>query len=308
MSVDSPAGLSPAKKALLAKLLAGKGAGLARPQGPVAAGKVPREVPLTPAQERIWLADQLAEAAPLFTLGFTARMDARTDASDAQLLLEGLVSRHAALRSQVVVTEGRPVIRFRPVGDFRIEHIALGPESDPETGRRLAELEHEWLRHRFDLAAQPLLRMGLVTFPDAAARLLVAGHHRTGDAASLQVMLFGVLHGAPAAPGLDYPDIARWEAGEERVALRDRQVKEAVAALAGAPEPVRLPHDLSPPAEQGYSAGIHDIALPAELADQVRATARTLGLSDQMILFAASAMLTARWSGQRELGVGLPVS
>ncbi|MEU6756792.1 amino acid adenylation domain-containing protein [Streptomyces sp. NPDC046685] len=308
MSVDSPAGLSPAKKALLAKLLAGKGAGLARPQGPVASGTVPGEVPLTPAQERIWLADQLAEAAPLFTLGFTARMDGRTDASDAQLLLEGLVSRHAALRSQVVVTEGRPVIRFRPVGDFRIEHIALGPESDPETGRRLAELEHEWLRHRFDLAAQPLLRMGLVTFPDAAARLLVAVHHLTVDAASLQVMLFEVLHGAPAAPGLDYPDIARWEAGEERAALRDRQVEEAVAALAGAPEPVRLPHDLSPPAEQGYSAGIHDIALPVELADQVRATARTLGLSDQMILLAVWAMLIARWSGQRELVIGLPVS
>lgn len=307
MSVEVPA-LSPAKQALLAKLLAGKGAGLARPQGPVASGRLPAEVPLTPAQERIWLADQLAETAPLFTLGFTARAERRTDVPDAQLLLEGLVSRHAALRSQVVVADGRPVVRFRPVGDFRIEHIALGPESDPGTGRRLAELEHEWLRHRFDLAGEPLLRMGLVTFPDAAARLLVAVHHLTVDAASLQIMLFEVLHGAPAAPGLDYPDIARWEAREERVALRGRQVEEAVAALAGAPDPVRLPHDLSPPAQQGYAAGIHDIALPVELADQVRATARALGLSDQMILLAVWAMLIARWSGQHDLVIGLPVS
>ncbi|MFE4449741.1 amino acid adenylation domain-containing protein [Streptomyces sp. NPDC056796] len=307
MSADVPA-LSAAKQALLAKLLAGKGPGLARQQGPVASGEVPGEVPLTPAQERIWLADQLAGNAPLFTLGFTARAERGTDVPGAQLLLEGLVSRHAALRSQVVVVDGGPVVRFRPVRDFRIEHIALGPESDPETGRLLAELEHEWLRHRFDLAGEPLLRMGLVTFPDATARLLVAVHHLTVDAASLQIMLFEVLHGAAAAPGLDYPDIARWEAREQRVARRGRQVEQAVAALAGAPAPARLPYDLSPPTQQGYAAGIHDIATPVELADQVRATARALGLSDQMILLSVWALLIARWSGQHDLVIGLPVS
>ncbi|TLQ44538.1 non-ribosomal peptide synthetase [Streptomyces marianii] len=300
--------LSPAKQALLAKLLAGKGHALARPQGPAASGAVPAEVPLTPAQERIWLADQLTEDAPLFTLGFTARAERRMDLSDAQLLLEGLLSRHAALRSRVVVTDDGPVIRFRPTSDFRVEHIELGPEADPSTARRLAELEREWLAHRFDLTGEPLIRVGLVTFPDAVARLLVAVHHLTVDAASLQVMLHEVMHGAPPGPGLDYPDIAVWEASEPRVARRKRLVGEAVAALAGAPDPVSLPNDLVPPAVPDFSAGIHDIAIPVEVADRIRKTARRLGLTDQMVMLAVWAVLVARWSGQSDLVLGMPVS
>ncbi|MEV0430518.1 amino acid adenylation domain-containing protein [Micromonospora sp. NPDC050495] len=300
--------LSPAKQALLAKLLAGKSTALARQQGPVASGTVPAEVPLTPAQERIWLADQLAEDAPLFTLGFTARAERRMDVSDAQLLLESMLSRHAVLRSRVVVTAGGPVIRFRAMSDFRVEHIEMGLEADPSTALRLAELERAWLSHRFDLTGEPLIRMGLVTFPDAVARLLVAVHHLTVDAASLQVMLYGVMDGAMPASGLDYPDIAVWEASELRVTHRRRQVREAVAALTGASEPTSLPDDLVPPAEPDFAAGIHDIAIPVELADQVRETARQLGLVDQVIMLAAWAVLVARWSGRFDLVIGMPVS
>lgn len=301
--------LSPAKQALIAELLAGGNTALARRQGPVASGTVPDEVPLTPAQERIWLADQLAGDTPLFTLGFTARPDQRIAVSEAQLLLESLVSRHAALRSRVVVTDGGPVIRFRPASDFRVEHFELGPEADPATARRLAELEREWLGHRFDLTGEPLFRLGLMTFPDAMPRVLVAVHHLTVDAVSLQVILmFALTRGATSGPGLDYPDLAVWEASAARKAHRRRQVEEAVAALSGAPDPVLLPADLVPPAEPDFSAGIHDIALPVELADQVRETARRSGLMDQMVMLAVWAVLVARWSGRSDLVFGMPVS
>ncbi|MGW1430246.1 amino acid adenylation domain-containing protein [Streptomyces sp. NPDC002431] len=304
-----PGSLSPAKQALLAQLLAGGNTALARPQGPVASGGLPEEVPLTPAQERIWLADQLAGEAPLFTLGFTARPERRITVSEARLLLESLVSRHAALRSRVVVTDDGPVIRFRPASDFRVEHVELGPEADPATARRLAELEREWLGHRFDLTGEPLFRLGLVTFPDAMPRVLVAVHHLTVDAVSLQVILmFALTRGAGSGPGLDYPDLAVWEASAARKAHRRHQVEEAVAALSGAPDPVALPPDLVPPAEPDFAAGIHAIVLPVELSDQVRETARRSGLMDQMVMLAVWAVLVARWSGRSDLVLGMPVS
>lgn len=99
-----------------------------------------------------------------------------------------------------------------------------------------------------------------------------------------------------------------WEASAARRAHRRRQVEEAVAALSGAPDPVLLPADLVPPAEPDFSAGIHDIALPVELADQVRETARRSGLMDQMVMLAVWAVLVARWSGRSDLVFGMPVS
>ncbi|MDQ1537455.1 MAG: hypothetical protein QOE58_1848, partial [Actinomycetota bacterium] len=275
--------LSPAKKALLAQLLSGRAAPLLAAAGPQRSDVLPARVPLTPAQERIWLAEQLAGPTALFTIGYTATEE-DLDEEQAQRLLTLLLNRHAALRSRVSVDESGPYITFRPQTDFRVEMHPMGARDDEKRSGRLEQVELDWLTRAFDLNADPLLAMCLVTFPDAPPRLIVAIHHLVVDGASLLTIMLESHGGTPPSGGVDYPDIALWEASDQRRTHRERQVSAAADRLKSAPSPVHFPLDLAPPKQPSYRAGIQDLQLTDELTDRVRQLARDVGSTDQAVL------------------------
>src|SRR5215216_4973089 len=69
----------------------------------------PTQAPLSFAQQRMWLLDQLEPGNPLFTMTPTMRLTGPLDVAALEQGLNAIVQRHETLRATVSSIEGRPV-------------------------------------------------------------------------------------------------------------------------------------------------------------------------------------------------------
>src|SRR5215211_4720586 len=68
----------------------------------------PAQAPLSFAQQRMWLLEQLEPGNPLYTLTPTMRLTGPLDVAALEHGLNAIVQRHEALRATVPAIEGRP--------------------------------------------------------------------------------------------------------------------------------------------------------------------------------------------------------
>ncbi|HVH12846.1 MAG TPA: condensation domain-containing protein, partial [Longimicrobium sp.] len=100
--------LSPAKQALLARLVRGGAAAapaadVIRPRGG------DRPAPLSPAQQRIWFLQQMEPESTVFTIAQTLRLRGPVDAAALDRAFTEIVRRHEVLRSTFPLRDGEPV-------------------------------------------------------------------------------------------------------------------------------------------------------------------------------------------------------
>ena len=169
----------------------------------------------------------------------------------------------------------------------------------------------------FDLNADPMLRASLVRLAGDEHILLLTLHHIAADGWSIR-LLWRELEAAYAAyrrnetPALgeltiQYADYAVWQRerlqGERLPAELDYWRKQ----LAGL-EPLELPTDRPRPPRASYQGARHDFEVPRPLMDQLRQLSRREGTTLHMTLLAAFQTLLARYSGQEDIAVGLPIA
>ncbi|HEX2191417.1 MAG TPA: amino acid adenylation domain-containing protein, partial [Longimicrobiaceae bacterium] len=126
--------------------------------------RVPRDapLPLSFAQQRLWLVDRLEPGSPAYNMPFALRLRGALDADALQASLTGLVRRHEALRTTFAEGENGPVQVIHapapvPLPVRELGHLPAG-EREAEA-ERLAQAE---ALRPFDLAAGPLLRASLL--------------------------------------------------------------------------------------------------------------------------------------------------
>jgi amino acid adenylation domain-containing protein len=307
--------LSPAKRALLELRLRQREAERRRQaEGPGRHGG--DSAPLSSAQQRLWLLDQLHPGLAAYNVGRVLRLRGRLDAGALETALAGVVERHAVLRSALVVENGEPVQRARPAPGAVLQHVDCSSAPDPEAAAE--PLIADELRRPFDLAAGVLIRGRLIRLADDLHVLVLVLHHTASDEGSkmlifdeLGVRYTAALEGRAAELGelaIGYADYAAWE--------RERADGPALAAdldwwreqLAGAPAELGLPHDAPRPAVSGFVGARYTETADAAVLEELRALARAEGATLFMTLLAAFKALLARYSGQADIVVGAPVS
>ena len=196
------------------------------------------ELPLSFAQERLWLFERMAPGGTVFNMPLAARFRGALDVPALERSLEEVVRRHAVLRTMFPEMAGRPVQRIAPATSWRLPLVdlaglgaGLGEEAAREAARLLAR--EQGLRP-FDLQREPPLRMLLLSTAPDEHELLVTLHHIAADGWSLEVLVreLGVLYRGftrrepsplPDLP-LQYADWAvwqrRWLEGEAMESLR----------------------------------------------------------------------------------------
>ncbi|MDH0288165.1 amino acid adenylation domain-containing protein [Pseudomonas sp. GD04087] len=179
----------------------------------------------------------------------------------------------------------------------------------------------QWLnqcaQRSFDLAEGPLLRLHLARLPGEAL-LLVNLHHIIADGWSIGVLIddFSELYKAEVngtqaeleALPIQYSDIARWQRlwlaageGERQLAYWQEQLGDESPLLT-------LPGDRPRPLVQSYRGATLEFELPRALSDSLRELARGQGATLFMLILAAYQLLLSRYSGQRELRIGVPIA
>ena len=287
------------------------------------------ELPLSFAQERLWLLDQLEPGGFAYNLPAAVRLSGLLDRAAFAALAAGLgeiVRRHEALRTRFVWSGGRPVQAVLPAGAAGAAEFFPLPRVDlsglPENRRAglVSALAREDARRPFDLGQGALFRATLLGVSPAGEEhvLLLAMHHIVSDGWSLGVLLreLGALYEA-AREGRPSPlpelpvqgvDFAVWQRARLAGGTLERELAWWRERLAGAPTVLELPADRPRPQVQRFLGGHHPFALPAPLAAEVRTWSRQSGATLFMTLLAAFQALLSRYTGQLDLLVGSPVA
>jgi amino acid adenylation domain-containing protein len=319
-----PHALSPAllaelrsrKVELLAFLRAAAAGGEAAP-GPIP--RVPRDrpLPLSTAQQRLWLLYHLDGRGPAYNVPKAVRLQGPLEAGALARAFGELVARHEALRTVIAVRQGEPVQVVHEPAPFALaeDYLAALPEAERLPMARVRVAEEA--RRPFDLEQAPLMRARLCRLGPDDHVLVTVLHHVAADGRSLEILFeeLALLYGAirDGQPGalpplpIQYADYAAFE----RTWLRGESMERKAAwwreYLADAPRQLRLPVDRPRPPGPDFAGDLEHVVIPSDLVNGLRRLARDAGASLYMATLAVLGALLARYGGQEEVCIGSPV-
>jgi len=267
------------------------------------------DLPISFAQQRMWLLNQLEPESSVYNVSLVRRLRQEPDRAAMQTAMNELVRRHESLRSIFLTEHSEPKLVI--LSELEVP-VRWNETSDLQS--TLSELGNK----PFNLSQGPLIRLDMIKDTDGSFVMLLNLHHIISDAWSFDVLMSelvenyqAVLDGKtlPVQPplALQYVDYAAWQ----RTALEqdsNPQLEYWRKELDDALELLELPTDYSRPASQSYAGGLVHQLIDPESAEQVRRFAAANGNTVFMVLMAAFHALMARYSGQNDISVGTPVS
>ncbi|MET9070420.1 amino acid adenylation domain-containing protein, partial [Streptosporangium sandarakinum] len=293
------------------------------------------------AQYRVWLVDQLAENASLYTIPLVLRLSGRLDREALRAAVADVALRHETLRTVFPAREDRPTQRvLESAPDLTVTEVD-GSELDAvirRTALRPFDLASE-LPMRAELFALPpsagdaraVRSSGTATRPAGTAEpgdggehvLVLAFHHIAIDGWSLGPLERDLATAYAARvrgqePGWEplpvrYSDYARWQRellGDpaDPGSLMGEQTAHWRTALAGMPDEITLPADRPRPATSEHRGEAVSLSLSPELHTRLLAVARGGQATLFMTLQAGLAALLTRLGAGADVPIGAPVA
>ena len=188
------AALSPAKRALLEKRLLRRSGrdGAGEDGAPDVIGPRPTDEgppPLSFAQQRLWFLDQMGITGHAYNMPVHLRLSGPLDEGALRASLDGIVRRHAVLRTVFVERDGEPVQIVDDAGALTLPVVDLRDRSADAREAEVRRLAREEARHLFELSREWPLRARLLRLADEEHVLLVTLHHIAGDGWSMDVFV-----------------------------------------------------------------------------------------------------------------------
>ncbi|WP_157376443.1 non-ribosomal peptide synthetase, partial [Amycolatopsis azurea] len=257
-----------------------------------------RGFPLTPAQQGIWLAQQLDPADPVYTIGWVAELRGDIDVTRLSDAVRRAVAEAECLHVTVGLDGDTPLQRPATPGEVAV--LDFTGEPDPE---RAAD---EWARAELavvaDLGRGPLTGHALLILAEDRVRWFQRYHHLVMDAHGQ-----AVLTRRAAALYSGTAEEVAWPLSGLAEAVDDDEADRAywLGELAGRPNPVRL---LGRASSGPIRLRRHSWELPAAKTGRLRKFALDAGTRLSRVAIAAVAAYAHRVTGAEDLVLGLPVT
>jgi amino acid adenylation domain-containing protein len=276
-------------------------------------------MPVSPAQERLWLLDRAHPGTAACDEPHEIRLRGSLEEAALAAALSEIVHRHEVLRTVFREHDGEPAQIVQPWAGAPLPKVDLSglPETVRETAGRLAL---QAARRPLNLQRGPMLRALLLRLDAAEHVLLLQIHPIATDGWSLDVLDRELValyhrfagHGLPLQPlpplPLQYADFAvwqrRWLAGPEAAV----QLAAWSHRLAGLPAAMELPADRSRPAVRSFRGAVERTAVTPALEAPLAALGHRVEATFSMTLLAAFQTLLHRLTGRDDLAVGMPVA
>ncbi|NCE89827.1 non-ribosomal peptide synthetase [Pseudomonas sp. L13] len=285
-------------------------------QGSIHALSRQEDLPQSLAQNRLWITWQLAPHSSAYTIPGALHLRGELDEDALRHSFQQLIQRHEALRTCFYERDGQAFQRVEASADFELPLIDLSDLPHAEREARAQQVREDQARSPFDLEKGPLLRVTLVRLDDEEHHLLVTLHHIIADGWSLNILIdeFSRLYAA-AAQGqllelpplaLQYADYGSWQRQWLAEGEGQRQLAYWKAQLGDEHPALNLATDHPRAAQHRHSAARHSQRLDARLSAAIRQTAQAHDSTPFMLLLATFQTLLYRYSGQRDIRIGVP--
>ena len=304
--------LSPAKLAMLERRLRRHAEAATSQRIPPCPRVEP--LPLSFAQERLWLLDQLEPASHFYNLAVKRSFVGHFAPAALERALTELIGRHETLRTTLALSDGQPVQIIADVKPATIPFFDLTGLPEDERLREAHRMMGEDLNQPFDLSTGPLLRARLMRMVPEEHLLLVVMHHIISDGWSLSIFerelcaLYeaysqGKQPDLPPLP-IQYADYAVWQRRYLTGAKLEEQIAYWRQQLDGIPAVLDLPFARPRPAVQNYRGAVVSFALTPRLGSRLKELSQREGVTLFMTLLAVFKSLLYRYCGQEDIVVG----
>ncbi len=274
--------------------------------------------PLSFAQQRLWLLDQLSPGTPFYNVPAAIRLKGRLDVKALEQSFNEIVRRHESLRTVFGEQDGRPTQHIQAHEPFSLPLVDLSSLPHEEQDRELRRLVQEEGQRPFDLSRGPFLRLILFKLAPEDHALAATMHHIVSDGWSAGVLVreLGVLYEAfasgrpsplPELP-IQYVDFAVWQRDWLKGEVLEEEFSYWRERLAGLPPILPLPTDRPRPPMQGFRGATHAFRVPAAVASRVKSLALKQGTTLFAALLAAFKVLLYRYTSQSDIALGVPVA
>ena len=273
--------------------------------------------PLSPAQERMWLADRARPGNSSYNASFRWRLDGQLDPDILERAFNEIVRRHEILRATFSCIDRDPFQLIASTAPLQIEirDLRLLPAEQRES--EMDRLSAEEALRSIDIDRGPVIRVGLLRMEDQRYILTLTIHHLVCDGWSIGLIMeelqkiytaFAEGRQSPLPDlAIQYPDYVVWE--RERVASPEieQQInywKKKFANYKRLEVPADFPHTV----ERTSNSAIVSMLLPRELTEGLREFSNEQGGTLFITSLAVCSALLCRYSGETDIAVGSPLA
>ncbi|PCK22363.1 non-ribosomal peptide synthetase, partial [Rhodococcus qingshengii] len=284
---------------------------------PLEARPRPNHVPLSLAQQRMWVINRIDPQSGAYNVPIAIRLSGRLDVDALGASVRDVVLRHEILRTVYPDSPEGPAQKVVPISqiDLRLDPVMLDPQ-------QLADSVAAIATEGFDVTDRVPIRTRLFELAPDEHVFVVVVHHISGDAFSTVPLTRDVMtaYSARAAadqPGwsplaVQYADYTLWQRevlGEENdpASALAGQLDYWTRELAGVPELIELPTDRPRPPRPSMKGATVEFSLGARGA-RLAQIARENNSTMFMAIHSVLAVLLSRLSGGSDITVGTPVA
>lgn len=273
----------------------------------------PTEIPLSFSQERLWFTDQL-QGSTNYHMPMVLRVTGQLDIDLLTNVVKRILTRHESLRTVFKEKNGVGYQSIQEADDFAIDVLPFNK------GEQKADIENRItaaIKKPFDLSNDYMIRLAVMPINQQEQMLVVVMHHIASDGWSMPVFVKEVLALYRAAlnnetitlPNLpiQYVDYALWQRDYLSDELIERKLtywKDNLSDL----EPLELPTDFTRPAVQSTEGSRFEFQINTETTQALKEFSQAKGYTLFMTLLSIYKVLLYRWSGQKDICVGIPVA
>jgi amino acid adenylation domain-containing protein len=283
--------------------------------------RVPRDqpLPLSFAQQRLWVLDRMEPNNPLYNIPRAVRLTGDLNTKALVNSLNEIVRRHESQRTTFDAgTDGEPVQVIAESFILNTPTVDLSTRPGAERQAAVREIAAKEAQTPFDLSKGPLLRATILKLDSRDHVLLLTMHHIVSDAWSAAIFFqeLGVLYTAFAAGtpsplselAIQYADYAAWQRKFFQGKALEDQVSYWREHLKGAPPLLQLPADRRRPEVRKFEGAYEPIPVRSDVAEAVKTFCQQEGVTPFMALLAAFKALLFRYSGQEHIVLGTDIA
>jgi len=273
-------------------------------------------MPQSLAQNRLWITWQLDPHSSAYNIPGALSLRGELDEDALRASFQQLIERHESLRTRFFERDGVALQQVDAAAEFNLQLIDISDLPAAEREARAAQIREDEARTQFDLEKGPLLWVTLVRLAEEEHQLLVTMHHIIADGWSLNLLIdeFSRLYAAEfqgqtaalAALPTRYVDYGSWQRQWLAQGEGERQLAYWKARLGDEHPTLSLATDHPRSAQHTHGAARHSVKLDATLSGAIRQTAQAHEATPFMLLLAAFQSLLHRYSGQRDIRIGVP--